>query len=60
MSHARGNTKTLQKRLKRGHQQREAKYKGSGKEEEVSRGLPVFSLTLRPRKFKPFFFPIVV
>ena len=42
-------------RLKRGHQQREANHKGSEKEEEVSRVLSGFSLTLRPRKIQNFF-----
>ena len=42
-------------RLKRGHSQREADHKGSEKEEEVSRVLPGFSLTLRPRKIQNFF-----
>ena len=37
-------------RLRRGHQQREASYKGSEKDEEVSRVLSRFSLTLRPKK----------
>ena len=41
-------------KLKRGHQQREANYKGSEKEEEVSRVLSGFSLTLRPRKIRTF------
>ena len=36
--------------LRRGHQRREADYKGSEKDEEVSRVLSGFSLTLRPRK----------
>ena len=44
-------------RLKRGHQQREANREGSEKEEEVSRVLSGFSLTLRPRKIQNFFFP---
>ena len=43
-------------KLKRGHQQREANYKGSEKEEEVSRVLSGFSLTLRPRKIQTFFY----
>ena len=42
-------------RLKRGHQQREANYEGSAKEEEVSRVLSGFSLMLRPRKNSNFF-----
>ena len=42
-------------RLKRGHQQREAIHKGSEKEEEVSRVLSGFFLTLRPRKIQTFF-----
>ena len=42
-------------RLKRGHQQREANHKGSEKEEEVSRVLSEFFLTLRPRKIQTFF-----
>ena len=42
-------------RLKRGHQQREANYKGFEKEEEISHVVWGFSLTLRPRKFKPLF-----
>ena len=42
-------------KLKRGHQQREANYEGSAKEEEVSRVLSGFSLTLRPRKIQIFF-----
>ena len=37
-------------RLKRGHQQREGNHKGSEKEEEVSRVLSGFSVTLRPGK----------
>ena len=41
--------------LKRGHQQREASYKGSEKEEKVSRVLSGFSLALRPRKIQSFF-----
>ena len=41
--------------MKRGHQQTEANYKGSEKEEEVGRVLSGFSLTLRPRKI-PFFY----
>ena len=45
--------------LKRGHQQREASYKGSEKEEKVSRVLSGFSLALRPEKFN-LFLPIVV
>ena len=40
---------------KRGQQQREANYKGSEREEEVSRVLAEFSLTLRPRKIQTFF-----
>ena len=39
----------------RGHQQREVNYKGSEKDEEVSRVLSGFSLTLRPRKIQTFF-----
>ena len=39
-------------RPRRGHQQREANHKGSEKEEEVSRVLAGFSLTLRPRKIQ--------
>ena len=35
-------------KLRRGHQQREANYKGSEKEEEVSRVLSRFSPSLRP------------
>ena len=46
----------LKNRLKKGHQQREANYKGSEKEEEVSRALSEFSLTLRPRKIQTFFY----
>ena len=42
-------------RLKRGHQRREANHKGSTKEEEVSRVLSGFSLTLRSRKIQTFF-----
>ena len=42
-------------KLKRGHHQREANYKGSEKEEEVSRVLSGFSLTVRPRKIQSFF-----
>ena len=42
-------------RLIGGHQQREANYKGPEKEEEVSRVLSGFSLTLRPRKIQTFF-----
>ena len=41
-------------RLKRGHQQREANHKGSEKEEEVSRALSGFPLTLRSRKMQTF------
>ena len=40
--------------MKRGHQQTEANYKKSEKEEEVGRVLSGFPLTLRPRKI-PFF-----
>ena len=50
------------KRLKKGHQQREANYKGSPKEEGLSRVLSGYSLTLRPRKNSNFLFsflPIV-
>ena len=36
-------------RLKRGHQQREANYKGSEKEEEVRAVLSGFPRMLRPR-----------
>ena len=46
--------------LKRGHQQREANYKGSEKEEKVRCVLSGFSLMLRPRKIQTFFLPIVV
>ena len=43
--------------MKRGLQQREANCKGSAKEEEVSRVLSGFSLTLRLRKkFELFFY----
>ena len=42
--------------MKRGHQQTEANYKGSEKEEEVGRVLSGFSLTLRPRKIPTFFY----
>ena len=42
-------------RPRRGHQQREANYKGSDKEEEVSRVLSGFSLTLRSKKIQTFF-----
>ena len=42
--------------MKRGHQQTEANYKGSEKEEEVGRVLSGFPLTLRPRKKIPFFY----
>ena len=38
----------------RDNQQREANYKGSDKDEEVSRILSVFSLALRPRKIQTF------
>ena len=41
--------------MKRGHQQTEANYKKSEKEEEVGRVLSGFPLTLRPRKI-PFFY----
>ena len=47
-------------RLKRDHQQRQANYKGSEKEEEVGRVLIWFFRTLRPRKIPTFFSPIVV
>ena len=40
---------------RRGHQQREANYKGSEKDEEVSRVLSGFSLTQSPRKIQTFF-----
>ena len=43
-------------RLKRGHQQREANYKGSTKEEKVCRVLCEFPLTLRPKRNSNFFF----
>ena len=39
-----------------GHQQREANYRGSAKEEEVSRVLSGFSLTLGPRTNSNFVF----
>ena len=39
----------------RGHQQREANYKGFEKNEVVRRVLSGFSLTLRPRKIQTFF-----
>ena len=56
-SNARGKYKDVQEnRLKRGHQQTEAIYKGSKKEEEVSRVLSGFHLTLRPGKSKNLFF----
>ena len=42
-------------RLKRDHQQREANYKVSEKEEKLSRVLSGFSHTLRPRKIQTFF-----
>ena len=42
-------------RLKRGHQQREANYKGFEKEEEISHVVWGFSLTLRPRKIQTSF-----
>ena len=42
-------------RPRRGHQQRETNYKGSEKDEEVSRVLSGFSLTLRLRKMQTFF-----
>ena len=42
-------------RLKRSRQQREANYKDSEKEEEVSRVFFGFSLTLRLRKIQTFF-----
>ena len=42
--------------MKRGHQQREANYKGSEKEEGVSCVLSGFSLSPRPRKIQTFFF----
>ena len=44
------------KQAERGNQQREANYKGTAKEEEVSRVLSRFSLTLRPRTNSNFFF----
>ena len=46
-------------RLKIDHQQRQANYKGSEKEEEVGRVLIWFFRTLRPRKILTFFSPIV-
>ena len=49
-SNPRGKYKDApENRLRRGHEQREANYKASEKEEEVSRVLYGFSLTLRPR-----------
>ena len=52
--------KVSRKQTKKGHQQREANHEGSEKEEEVSRVLSGFSLTLRPRKIQTLFFPIFV
>ena len=46
----------LENRLKRGLQQIEANYKGSMKEEEVSRVLSGLSLTLRLRKIQTLFY----
>ena len=46
----------LENRLKRGLQQIEANYKGSMKEEEVSRVLSRLSLTLRLRKIQTLFY----
>ena len=46
----------LENRLKRGLQQIEANYKGSMKEEEVSRVLSGLSLTLRLKKIQTLFY----
>ena len=46
----------LENRLKRGLQQIEANYKGSMKEEELSRVLSGLSLTLRLRKIQTLFY----